>query len=170
MFSCIKPAEYLKFLIANHLRRRKIRLKMHNQLLRFVMCLGTLRMKKRMHMQFVMTLSKILMCVYHVSNVFVICVNCLVLPFTLMAPRVTHFALNPQRSPMEEEESYEKNLRPEDMLADEDAQYESEEENREAKPKEKPLGPPLEIEMPFCPPPADPKKVFSSLFHLLLKC
>ncbi|KAG6752987.1 hypothetical protein POTOM_043031 [Populus tomentosa] len=73
------------------------------------------------------------------------------------------------RSPMEEEESYEKNLRPEDMLADEDAQYESEEENREAKPKEKPLGPPLEIEMPFCPPPADPKKVFSSLFHLLLK-
>ncbi|XP_073259714.1 protein LEO1 homolog isoform X2 [Populus alba] len=63
------------------------------------------------------------------------------------------------RSPMEEEESYEKNLRPEDMLADEDAQYESEEENREAKPKEKPLGPPLEIEMPFCQPPADPKKM-----------
>ncbi|KAJ6418438.1 hypothetical protein OIU84_001744 [Salix udensis] len=63
------------------------------------------------------------------------------------------------RSPMEEEENYEKILRPEDMLADEEAQYESEEENREAKPKEKPLGPPLEIEMPFCPPPADPKKM-----------
>ncbi|KAF9671457.1 hypothetical protein SADUNF_Sadunf12G0049800 [Salix dunnii] len=63
------------------------------------------------------------------------------------------------RSPMEEEENFEKNLRPEDMLADEEAQYESEEENREVKPKEKPLGPPLEIEMPFCPPPADPKKM-----------
>jgi len=56
------------------------------------------------------------------------------------------------------------------MLADEDAQYESEEENLEAKPKEKPLGPPLEIEMPFRPPPADPKKVFSSFFNLLPKC
>ncbi|KAG6753956.1 hypothetical protein POTOM_041964 [Populus tomentosa] len=70
------------------------------------------------------------------------------------------------RSPMEEEESYEKNLRPEDMLADEDAQYESEEENREAKPKEKPLGPPLEIEMPFCQPPADPKKSWGVSFLL----
>ncbi|CAK7322803.1 unnamed protein product [Dovyalis caffra] len=44
-------------------------------------------------------------------------------------------------SPMEVEGSYEKDLRPEDMLADEDAQYESEEENLEAKPKEKPLAP-----------------------------
>lgn len=82
MFTCIEPTEYSNFLIANHLRRRKIRLKMHNWFLRFVMCLGILRMKKRMHMQFIMTWSKILMCVYHVSNVFVIYINCLVLNHT----------------------------------------------------------------------------------------
>ncbi|KAF5730195.1 hypothetical protein HS088_TW20G00567 [Tripterygium wilfordii] len=63
------------------------------------------------------------------------------------------------RSPMEEEGSYEKNLRPEDLLVDEDAQYESEEENIEAKHKEKPVGPPLELEIPLHPPPADPAKM-----------
>ncbi|KAJ8752729.1 hypothetical protein K2173_007039 [Erythroxylum novogranatense] len=62
------------------------------------------------------------------------------------------------RSPIEEEGSYEKNLRPEDILADEDAQYESE-EDVEVKPKEKPVGPPLEIELPFRPPPAVPNKM-----------
>ncbi|KAF2311225.1 hypothetical protein GH714_021038 [Hevea brasiliensis] len=63
------------------------------------------------------------------------------------------------RSPMEEEGSYEKNLRPEDMLMDEDTQYESEEENIEFKSKEKPVGPPLELEIPFQRPPADPTKM-----------
>ncbi|KAF2312852.1 hypothetical protein GH714_040905 [Hevea brasiliensis] len=62
------------------------------------------------------------------------------------------------RSPMEEEGSYEKNLRPEDMLMDEDARYESE-EDIEVKSKEKPVGPPLEIEIPFRQPPADPTKM-----------
>ncbi|KAK9278642.1 hypothetical protein L1049_028215 [Liquidambar formosana] len=64
------------------------------------------------------------------------------------------------RSPMEEEEgSYGKNLRPEDMLPDEDGQYDSEEEHLEAKPKEKPVGPPLELEIPLRPPPAHPDKM-----------
>ncbi|XP_059442458.1 protein LEO1 homolog [Corylus avellana] len=63
------------------------------------------------------------------------------------------------RSPMEEEGSYGKSLRPEDIVADEDAQYESEEENIEAKFKEKPVGPPLELEIPLRPPPARPEKM-----------
>ncbi|KAL2901890.1 Protein LEO1-like protein [Bienertia sinuspersici] len=45
-----------------------------------------------------------------------------------------------QRSPVEEEDSYEKNLRPEDLVREEDARYGSEEEI-EAKLKEKPVGP-----------------------------
>lgn len=60
---------------------------------------------------------------------------------------------------MEEEGSYEKSLRPEDILADEEHQYESEEENIEMKTKDKPLGPPLELEIPLRPPPALPGKV-----------
>lgn len=60
---------------------------------------------------------------------------------------------------MEEEGSYGKSLRPEDILADEDHQYMSEEENFEMKLKEKPLGPPLELEVPLQPPPALPEKV-----------
>ncbi|KAK7354237.1 hypothetical protein VNO80_19696 [Phaseolus coccineus] len=63
------------------------------------------------------------------------------------------------RYPVEEEGSYGKNLRPEDILADEDHQYESEEENFEIKTKEKPLGPPLELEVPLRPPPALPEKM-----------
>ncbi|XP_061346651.1 protein LEO1 homolog isoform X2 [Gastrolobium bilobum] len=63
------------------------------------------------------------------------------------------------RYPVEEEGSYEKNLRAEDVLADEDHQYESEEEHFEMKPKEKPLGPPLELEVPLRPPPALPEKM-----------
>ncbi|KAK9105193.1 hypothetical protein Scep_022037 [Stephania cephalantha] len=62
-------------------------------------------------------------------------------------------------SPMEDEGSYEKNLRPEDIVPDEDAQYESEEENYEQKPKEKPVGPPLELEIPLRPPPSQPDKM-----------
>ncbi|XP_057459803.1 protein LEO1 homolog isoform X2 [Actinidia eriantha] len=63
------------------------------------------------------------------------------------------------RSPMEDEGSYGRGLRPEDMVPDEDMQYESEEENIEAKIKEKPVGPPLELEIPFRPPPAHPDKM-----------
>ncbi|KAF1887840.1 hypothetical protein Lal_00023848 [Lupinus albus] len=63
------------------------------------------------------------------------------------------------RSPMEEEGSYGKNLRPEDVLAEEDRQYMSEEENIEIKLKEKPLGPPLELEIPLQPPPAPPENM-----------
>ncbi|KAK2973858.1 hypothetical protein RJ640_003266 [Escallonia rubra] len=70
-----------------------------------------------------------------------------------------HAEHNSNRSPMEEEGSYEKDLRPEDMLADEEGQYESGEEIIEAKSKEKPVGPPLELEIPLQPPPAHPEKM-----------
>ncbi|KAH9778096.1 protein LEO1-like [Citrus sinensis] len=63
------------------------------------------------------------------------------------------------RSPMEEEGSYEKSIRPEDIVPDEDMHYESEEEHVEPKHKEKPVGPPLELEIPLRPPPADPTKM-----------
>lgn len=63
------------------------------------------------------------------------------------------------RSPMEEEDAYEKNLRPEDMVPDEDVQYDSEDEHVEVKHKEKPVGPPLELQIPLRPPPADPSKM-----------
>lgn len=56
------------------------------------------------------------------------------------------------RSPMEE-------LQPEDMLHDEHGQYESEEEHFEAKLKEKPVGPPLELQIPLRRPPALPDKM-----------
>lgn len=60
---------------------------------------------------------------------------------------------------MEEEGSYGKSPRLEDVVADEDARYDSEEDNIEAKPREKPVGPPLELEIPLRPPPAHPEKV-----------
>ena len=66
---------------------------------------------------------------------------------------------------MEEEESFEKSPRRDDIIPDEDARYdsdaryESEEENFEVKHKEKPVGPPLELEIPLRPPPARPEKV-----------
>ncbi|XP_057733604.1 uncharacterized protein LOC130948758 [Arachis stenosperma] len=62
------------------------------------------------------------------------------------------------RSPIDEE-GYEKGLRLEDILADEDHRYGSEEKNYEIKNKEKPLGPPLELEVPLQPPPALPEKL-----------
>ncbi|XLS74609.1 hypothetical protein HN51_031474, partial [Arachis hypogaea] len=43
-------------------------------------------------------------------------------------------------------------------VQDEDHRYGSEEENYEMKTKEKPLGPPLELEVPLQPPPALPEK------------
>lgn len=62
------------------------------------------------------------------------------------------------RSPMEDG-SYGRGLRPEDMVPDEDARYESEEDNIDTKVKEKPLGPPLVLEIPLRPPPAHPEKM-----------
>ncbi|KAG1365520.1 protein LEO1 [Cocos nucifera] len=62
-------------------------------------------------------------------------------------------------SPMEEEGSYEKGLRPEDMVPDDDGRYESEDENLEKKPKEKPVGPPLELDIPLHPPPGHPERM-----------
>ena len=63
---------------------------------------------------------------------------------------------------MEEEGSYGRSLRPEDMVLDEDAQNESKEENIGTKIREKPVGPPLDLEIPLHPPPAHPDKVFLS--------
>ncbi|CAH1442951.1 unnamed protein product [Lactuca virosa] len=65
---------------------------------------------------------------------------------------------NSNRSPMEEE-GYENDLRPEDMLADEEGRYYSEEDNIEIKTKEKPVGPPLELGIPLRPPPSHPEKM-----------
>ena len=59
---------------------------------------------------------------------------------------------------MEDEGQYEKDMQPDDVVADEDMQYESD-ENRELKPKEKPVGPPLDLVVPFRQPPARPEKV-----------
>ncbi|KAI3717734.1 hypothetical protein L1987_69525 [Smallanthus sonchifolius] len=61
------------------------------------------------------------------------------------------------RSPMEDE-GYVKDLRPEDMLADEEGQYDSEEDNI-IKAKEKPVGPPMELGIPLRPPPSHPEKM-----------
>lgn len=55
------------------------------------------------------------------------------------------------------------------MIADEEGRYESEEENMEAKFKEKPVGPPLELEIPLQPPPGHPEKVYlHPHFHVIL--
>ncbi|RXH96425.1 hypothetical protein DVH24_008929 [Malus domestica] len=54
------------------------------------------------------------------------------------------------RSPMEEEGNYGKSPRLEDVMPEED--------NIEAKPRDKPVGPPLELEIPLRPPPACPEK------------
>ncbi|EPS59829.1 hypothetical protein M569_14974, partial [Genlisea aurea] len=62
-------------------------------------------------------------------------------------------------SPIRKEEHYGKELRPDDMVADEDAPYDSEEEHHETKPKEKLFGPPLELEIPLCHPPAQSNKM-----------
>lgn len=61
------------------------------------------------------------------------------------------------RSPMEDE-GYEKDLRPEDVAADEEGRYDSEEDNV-IKAKEKPVGPPLELGIPLRPPPSHPEKM-----------
>ncbi|CAH2044064.1 unnamed protein product [Thlaspi arvense] len=72
------------------------------------------------------------------------------------------------RSPIEDEEGSEKDLRQDDtvldddMLPEEDPRYESEDErvdHVEARHRERPVGPPLEVEVPFRPPPGDPIKM-----------
>ncbi|XP_047338144.1 protein LEO1 homolog [Impatiens glandulifera] len=63
------------------------------------------------------------------------------------------------RSPMEDEGSYGRELEPEDAVPDEEAHYGYEDENIDAKIKDKPVGPPLELEIPFCHPPAHPDKM-----------
>ncbi|XP_042040519.1 protein LEO1 homolog [Salvia splendens] len=63
------------------------------------------------------------------------------------------------RSPIEEMGNYQKDLRPEDMIPDEDAPYYSEEEHIDARAKEKPVGPPLELEIPLRPPPSESDKM-----------
>ncbi|XVE54710.1 hypothetical protein DITRI_Ditri03aG0103600 [Diplodiscus trichospermus] len=62
-------------------------------------------------------------------------------------------------SPIEDEGSYGKSPRLEDMVHYEDAHYESDDERVEVKQKEKPIGPPLELEVPLCPVPAHPTKM-----------
>uniref|UniRef100_A0A7N0ZY05 RNA polymerase-associated protein LEO1 n=1 Tax=Kalanchoe fedtschenkoi TaxID=63787 RepID=A0A7N0ZY05_KALFE len=62
------------------------------------------------------------------------------------------------RSPMEDD-GYGNELRPEDMLADEDEHYQSEEEHYDKKLKEKPVGTALLLDIPLRPPPATPDKM-----------
>lgn len=68
-----------------------------------------------------------------------------------------------QRSLIEDEEGSEKDMRDDmvsdDMVPEEEPRYESEDEHVEARYREKPVGPPLEVEVPFRPPPGDPVKV-----------
>lgn len=68
---------------------------------------------------------------------------------------------------MEDEEGSEKDQRPDDMglddmIPEEDTRYESEDEHVEARhrDRDRPVGPPMEVEVPFRPPPGDPEKVY----------
>ncbi|KAJ0236332.1 Protein LEO1 [Hirschfeldia incana] len=69
------------------------------------------------------------------------------------------------RSPIEDEEGSEKDQRPDDMMLDdemvpeEDPRYESEDERVEVRQRERPVGPPLEVEVPFRPPPGYAEKM-----------
>ncbi|XP_062187088.1 protein LEO1 homolog [Phragmites australis] len=76
------------------------------------------------------------------------------------APYRPHHELDEDshRSPMGYEGYYDKDMQPEDVVADEDMRYESD-ENRELKPKEKPVGPPLDLVVPLKQPPARPDRM-----------
>ncbi|KAG6538477.1 hypothetical protein ZIOFF_003600 [Zingiber officinale] len=63
------------------------------------------------------------------------------------------------RSPAEEETNYEQDLKPEDIVPDEDMQYGTEDENFDDKPKEKPVGPPLVLDVPLQLPPSRPDRM-----------
>ncbi|VAH30948.1 unnamed protein product [Triticum turgidum subsp. durum] len=61
-------------------------------------------------------------------------------------------------NPMEDELQYEKDLQPDDVVADDDIRYDSD-DNREPKTKEKPVGPPLNLVVPRQQPPARPDRM-----------
>ncbi|KAL3655281.1 hypothetical protein CASFOL_001067 [Castilleja foliolosa] len=63
------------------------------------------------------------------------------------------------QSPINEDRNYEKEPRMEDIIPDEDGPYFSDEDHNVAKPKEKPVGPPLELEIPLQEPPAESEKM-----------
>ncbi|KAJ0238147.1 Protein LEO1 [Hirschfeldia incana] len=70
------------------------------------------------------------------------------------------------RSPVEDEEGSEKDQRQDDMglddmIPEEDPRYESEDERVEARhrDRDRPVGPPMEVGVPFRPPPTDPEKM-----------
>ncbi|CAH8362066.1 unnamed protein product [Eruca vesicaria subsp. sativa] len=69
------------------------------------------------------------------------------------------------RSPVEDEEGSEKDQRPDDdmglddVIPEEDPRYESEDEHVESRHRDRPVGPPMEVEIPFRPPPGDPEKL-----------
>ncbi|GLJ48111.1 hypothetical protein SUGI_1015880 [Cryptomeria japonica] len=64
------------------------------------------------------------------------------------------------RAVSEEEGSVQRGIHPEDMIQDEEGQYESEEEQLfDQKIKEKPVGPPLDLEIPLLAPPGRPEKM-----------
>ncbi|KAJ0238148.1 Protein LEO1 [Hirschfeldia incana] len=69
-------------------------------------------------------------------------------------------------SPVEDEEGSEKDQRQDDMglddmIPEEDPRYESEDERVEARhrDRDRPVGPPMEVGVPFRPPPTDPEKM-----------
>lgn len=67
---------------------------------------------------------------------------------------------SPGRAVSEEEGSVQREMQPEDMIRDEVEQYESEEEQPfDQKIKEKPVGPPLDLEIPLVTPPGLPEKM-----------
>lgn len=55
------------------------------------------------------------------------------------------------------------------MIPDEDAPYYSEEEHIDARTKEKPVGPPLELEIPLRPPPSESDKVYLQFSEFMIK-
>ncbi|KAL8457549.1 hypothetical protein ACS0TY_035422 [Phlomoides rotata] len=62
------------------------------------------------------------------------------------------------RSLIDEVGNYENESRPKDMIPDEETPYDTEDEHV-AKFKEKSVGPPLEFEIPLCPPPSESDKM-----------
>lgn len=59
----------------------------------------------------------------------------------------------------DEDDIYEKNLKPEEILLNEDDQYESDDENLDQKSKERVMGPPIDLGIPLHRPPEQSDKV-----------
>lgn len=74
------------------------------------------------------------------------------------APYRASDEIDEDSNPMEDELQYEKDLQPDDVVADDDLRYESD-DNREPKTKEKPVGPPLNLVVPRQQPPARPDRM-----------